>query len=1231
MTGKRYISFLAVVTVVLMAMALASELLYFSELDYKLRTRRFNKILAEKEKITEECLESLKIFMEHSEAQGSMSKEKIFRLAEQEGITILEYFNSSNLVYWSDNSFDVPKVIDSNLFDKPFVFIQNGWFLTKTVQTGSEKIVGLLRIRTDYGFENELVKNGFEKAFHVPANVGFSRDRNSSPYHVFNSKGDFLFSLIFPGEKDINYLIIIPLVLWTIFFLLIIFITVEFVLSLARRKKYLYALFVPVAIFAIVYSVFLVFSKPAVFFQTDLFSPYVFTLNNFIPSLGHLFLLSVLLSVISWIFYISLPLPVEKIRNNGNNYFILTLLLSAGAVLLALLHSVFSKLIFASNINFEPFKVLEISISTVFGISSMILLLLVPLLFLIKLFAAVKNVSRVVIIISVLTSLMIFLAASFSFNAADFPIAFFYVSVVAFAYYTARKQSGNFRLAIIFSLIFGLYALNYITILSEKKATDNIKVMAVSYSGENDPEAEYQLLDLWPELLKDTTLAGMMKAEYPVADVNKIRKYLNEKYFYGYWGNYNFDIIICRNDSPLWIESDNRFAENCFGFFEERIRKFGYQLTGTNFYFIDNQGGRAYYLGQMTFDQGSGIINRLFIELYADIDVFHAGYSELLLDKKYQGYSKLKSYSFAKYINGELALRTGEYPYQKSDNEYIGNDSEYNFFRAEGYNHTLFKNGNVTVIISRPLISWVDNVISFAYLFVFTLLFSSLLLLLIKRPEPARLVSFNFRQKLQVSFISILLFSLIAIGIVVAFYTINQYQARHYENIKEKMNSVYLELASRLEAESALSSDWRDDNNSSLNDILIQLSNIFNTDINLYDYTGFLMATSRPEVFYRNLTGRRMNNMAFLNMVYFRKSEYIQKEKIGALEYISSYVPFYNMEDKLLAYVNLPYFRMQSILAREISNLIVAVINFTLLLVLLAMSFAVFISGRLTSPLSMLSSGLASVKLGRKSEHLKYRGNDEIGELVRQYNIMVDEMEESAIKLRNSEREYAWREMAKQIAHEINNPLTPMKLNVQQLFKSWKDKVPDFEKKIERFTDNQIEYIENLSSIASAFSSFAKMPRTNPVEVDLIEQINTTLELFKNAGNVSFVVNWTQGNKVLIFADKEQLNGIFSNLIKNAIQSVPDDREGLVSIDIDSGPGTVIVTISDNGTGISEHVKSRMFTPNFTTKSSGMGLGLSIVKRYVENANGKIWFESQTGLGSRFFVEFPVSTPDQNS
>lgn len=1230
MINKRYRLFLAVITIIVITVAIISELIYFSDFDFNIRTRRFNKILAEKERIMEQCLSGLKVFLEHAETHSEFSQDNIFRLAGQEGITILEYFDG-NLVHWSDNSFDVPRIIDNDLFDKPLVFIQNGWFLTKTFQTGNEKIIGLLRIRTDYGFENDLVKNGFAKDFHVPGNVGFSTDKGSSPYHIMSAGGEFLFSLVYPAMAGMNYLIIIPLIMWTVSFLLVMLLTLELALSRGGKGKKMTGIFLSITIFSAIYILILLLRKPAVFFQTGLFLPYSFTLGEFIPSLGHLLILSLMVACIAFIFYILIPFPDYKGRKETGVYLSLTLLFSAGTALLAIFHNLFSRLVFTSNINFEPYKVLEISFSSVAGITSVIFLMLAPMLLFLKILSSASNIRPRIILLSVITSLTVFSAIPPVFSTSRISPVLFYLALVLYLWYAVIHRTGRFNITVVVSLLFGLYSLRSITVLSEKKAIDNIKVMAVSYSGENDPEAEYQLLDMWPQLVSDTVLTSMMNTEFPVADVNSIKEYLNEKYFKGYWGNYNFDIVVCRNDSPLWIESDNRFAENCFKFFEDRIRKDGQRLTGTGFYFIDNQGGRSYYIGQMTYEKGSGLSNRLFIELYADIDAFHAGYSELLLDKKYQGYSKLRDYSLGKYINGKLAVRTGEFPYLKTDDEYIGTVSEYKFFTTEGYDHTLFRNGNVTVIISKPAVSLVEIVISFAYIFVFTLVFSGLLLLLVKRPAASELFSFSFRQKLQMSFIGILLFSFIAIGVVVAFYTVNQYRAKHYENIKEKLSSVYLELENKLSSEKTLTSDWKDDDdNSSLNDLLIKLSNVFNTDINLYDYTGFLMATSRPEVFYRNLISRRMNDAAFLNMVYLKRSEYIQKEKIGTLEYLSAYVPFYNMEGDLMVYVNLPYFRMQSLLAREISNLLVAVINFTLLLILLTTSFAVFISGRLTSPLRMLSSGLASVKLGKKSEHLEYKGNDEIGDLVKQYNIMVDEMEESAIKLANSEREYAWREMAKQIAHEINNPLTPMKLNVQQLFKSWKDMVPDFEKNLEKFTVNQIEHIENLSSIASAFSSFAKMPATNPVEVDLADQINTTLELFKNSGNIKFRLDRPSGEKVIIIADKEQVSSIFSNLLKNAIQSVPDDREGLIGISLDVAQDKVTVTVSDNGSGIPEQLRSKMFTPNFTTKSSGMGLGLSIVKRYVENANGKIWFESQPGRGSQFFVEFPLYRSREN-
>ena len=1223
MRSKQYKIYLAVFTIAIIMVAMAAESVYFSDFEYRLRTRKFNKVLNEKETIIDNCLNSLKLMMDKGENVSSSAKENLFSVIENQG-TLLEYIDNK-LVHWSDNGFDVPLAFEDSIFTKPLVFIQNGWFLSKSLKAGNETYIALLRIRSEYGFENDLVKNGFVKDFGVPQKTGFSLDKDISEFQIKTKDGKWLFSLVYPTGRAESYFIIVPLLLWSFSFILLLLLILELVAFLSEKGKGLIAVLLSIPVLSGIYLIVLFLGRPAVLQETELFSPYRFTWNSFMPSLGHLFLFSILIAILANIFYRYFPLKEFSGRRPLKEYVILTILLIFSVLLLIVFNSIFMQLISGSNISFEPYKVLDLSVYSLIGFCSVVFLLLLPVFWLLKIFTVSQKLNPLTVFLSASTSFLFFQVFHFTGSGNILVLSLFWLILTTSMWLSFRRRTGLFNMTVIFSVLFGLFSLYYIILLSEKKTIENIKVLAVSYSSENDPEAEHLLLDIWPGMSSDTVLKAMLKNPLTNQDdVERISQHLHATYFSGYWGNFNLSIVTCDNNSPLWIGSENKMVESCFDFFNERIRKEGHQLTGTDFYFLENQGGRPYYVGRLFFKLPGNITNGLFIELYSDVDAFQAGYSELLLDKNYKGYVKLKDYSFAKYINGNLILRTGEFPYDKTDAEYVDKSFDYRIFNSEGFKHILYKNGNITVVVSKPELAVVDIFISFAYIFAFILLISNFLMAIMKRPDLKTLLNFNFWQKLLVSFIAVLLFSFISIGIVVAFFSIRQYQTKHHENIKEKVNSIYSELDSRFSMERNLTPDWRDESNSSLNELLIKFSNVFNTDINLYNKNGFLIATSRPEVFYRDLTSRRLNMDAFINLKDLTKSEYIQSEKIGSLEYISAYVPFYNNENQLLAYLNLPYFRMQSVLAREISNMIVAIINFTLLLIVITMSLAVIISGRLTSPLRMLSTGLASVELGKKSEHLSYIGHDEIGDMVKQYNRMVDEIEESAGKLANSEREYAWREMAKQVAHEIKNPLTPMKLNIQQLEKSWKDEAPGFGKKLELFTKNQIEYIENLSSIASAFSSFAKMPGAKPVEVDLLEQIKTTLELFKNTDNVAFRVNWPHESRIMVYADKEHLNGVFSNLIKNGIQSVPSGREGVIKIKPEVKGDKVIVSVSDNGTGIPERLQKNLFTPNFTTKSSGMGLGLSIVKRYIESANGRVWFESEMDKGSVFYIELPL-------
>ncbi|MGQ9619528.1 MAG: sensor histidine kinase [Bacteroidales bacterium] len=1226
MKNKTKLTRLILTTLIILLLAVAAETLYNSSLEYKVRTKRFNRILKTKETIMEECLASLKSLLEKGEEIGSISKSDINNIIREKEITVLEYLDGK-LVHWTDNSFDVPTVYDDTLFSKPFVFIHNGWFIPKQIQTGRERIIALLRVRSEYGFENNLVRNGFNPAYKVPIGTGLSFDEGKSQYGVFSNQGIKLFTLTWPAARVTSWFTFIPAGIWIIAFILIILLTLRILKLIAEKGKYILALLLSALLFMSYYCLILISAKPEIITETKLFSGYLFSYGKLIPSLGHLLILSILLVMISYVFYDCITIKPAAVKNNKQLIFFLSFLLTGGAVILTACHNIIAKLVFDSNIVFEPYRVLELSSDTLAGYITILLLMTVPALYLIKILKEVQSIDKPAVLPASLAVPVIFFVLTALISGHDiFPLIIFFVVLVQAIWFSLRKRIILFNITVFISLFVGLYILYYVIKLSEEKSVEQKKVLAVAYSTEHDPEAEHLLIDMWPKLSADSLLRKMVSKEFTTQnEIDSITYYLHNTYFAGYWGNFNLSVVSCRHDSPLWISSEEKMIDNCFTFFRERVEKYGHQITGTEFYFLEGQGGRSYYLGEIYYDADNNVKKGLFIELYNDVDSFQEGYSELLLDKKYQGYSRLKYYSFAKYINGFLVLRTGDFPYDKTDEAYVEREYDYRVFNSEKFKHVLYRSGNVTVIISSERISFVDVLISFAYIFAFTLLIVNIVLLFIRRPGLKSIFYLNFRQKLQISFITVLLISFISVGVIVAVFSVNQYKTRHLENIKEKINSIYTELESHLAAEPDLGSDWRDATSPSLNEFLIRLSNVFNTDINLYDRNGYLMATSRPEVFYRNLTSRRLNMDAFINLENLTKSEYIQREKIVSLEYLSAYLPFYNEAGNLLAYLNLPYFRMESVLTRQISNVIVVVINFTLLIIIITMIIAVLISRGLTAPLRMLSEGLASVQLGKKSEHLVYDGRDEIGEMVNQYNRMVDELQESARRLADSEREYAWREMAKQIAHEIKNPLTPMKLNIQQLYKSWKDGKPGFEKKLEKFTRNQIENIETLSSIASAFSTFAKMPSANPVNVNLIDQIKTTLELFKDTENVSFRVNWPVNFRIVVFADKEHLNSIFSNLIKNAIQSIPQGRAGMVKINMELRGDKAIVSVADNGTGIPDELKIKLFTPNFTTKSSGMGLGLSIVKRYAESMGGRVWFQSEKDKGSVFFVELPVN------
>jgi nitrogen fixation/metabolism regulation signal transduction histidine kinase len=283
---------------------------------------------------------------------------------------------------------------------------------------------------------------------------------------------------------------------------------------------------------------------------------------------------------------------------------------------------------------------------------------------------------------------------------------------------------------------------------------------------------------------------------------------------------------------------------------------------------------------------------------------------------------------------------------------------------------------------------------------------------------------------------------------------------------------------------------------------------------------------------------------------------------------------------------------------------------------------AYFLSTYITKSLKTISDKLRDTSLDQKNEKIVLEANSkEINLLIKAYNGMVDELEESALKLAQSEREEAWREMAKQVAHEIKNPLTPMRLTVQSFQRKFDTNDPELKQKLNDYSKTLIQQIDTMSSVASAFSNFASMPAQQNETLNVVNIVEMTLDIF----NEDYIVFESDEKSIISKMDRAQLIRIITNLVKNAIQSIPENQvEKSVLVSVKKQDNNVLILVKDNGIGIEPDNIDRIFEPKFTTKNSGMGLGLGIIKNIIENYKGTITFETEFGKGATFIVSLPI-------
>ncbi len=401
---------------------------------------------------------------------------------------------------------------------------------------------------------------------------------------------------------------------------------------------------------------------------------------------------------------------------------------------------------------------------------------------------------------------------------------------------------------------------------------------------------------------------------------------------------------------------------------------------------------------------------------------------------------------------------------------------------------------------------------------------------------------------------------------------------------------------------------------------IFDIDAIHNLQINLYDLDGQLLKSSKRTI-QRDTTELCLSAEVLNVLSNTLEHRYVVKNEENGQTFQSSYTYITDEKFKNLAILNLPYLENDDFLNRELKEFLLRLGYAYLVMILVAIGFAYFISKYITRSLKTISDKMNEIRLEKRNKKIEIESSsDEIETLVNSYNSMIEELEDSAVKLATSEREQAWREMAKQVAHEIKNPLTPMRLSVQSFQRKFNPEDENIHQKVEEYSNTLIEQIDTMSSIASAFSNFAKMPAQKSEILNVANIVKLSLDIF----NEHYITFYPDDEDIIAKFDRTQLIRVVTNLVKNGIQAIPEDSENpKIKVRVFSESDTVNITVEDNGSGISEDNKTKIFEPKFTTKTSGMGLGLAMVKNIVETYNGSITFTSQLGKGTIFTVAFP--------
>lgn len=733
---------------------------------------------------------------------------------------------------------------------------------------------------------------------------------------------------------------------------------------------------------------------------------------------------------------------------------------------------------------------------------------------------------------------------------------------------------------------------------NESNENAEMERFAKIIANETDLNFEKATIEILSQIKNDELLNTWISNGIMPSD-DSILSYFDKKYFnnldiYKY---YNRTLTVC--DSSTIIDYFD-IGINCEVSYLDILSES--KQINEYLYHYDDATSDIYYIAKIKLNN----IENLYIEFYKEKIFNKLSIDSDSTSNNYLIIPDLKNYSIAIYNDDILFYKYGNYLYPNNINNFIS--KEQGIHKGKNYKHLILNDldNNKTVVVTIESVRWMIYVTPLSLIFIVLLL--SYFIYTYFENDRKSIFKHSFHGKMQLMILVILAIAFFVIGLVSYLFLRNNIMKKTQISQYKQANIIRNNYEQNLYTKGLQDID-----------LIWDLSDSFLCDINIYDQTGSLICSSFDKIMF----GEAINKKAYNNIVDEKAGYFVQTEYYKGERNTSYYFPILDENNDIAAILNVLYFDFKSEYDDQLSNFVINYINIIIVLFGISSIIVIFITRKTLKPLKIIEEQMGKISLDGTNEPIDFKGHDEIAALVEEYNKMCRQLEMAANKLARNERENAWREMARQVAHEIKNPLTPMKLNIEYLQMLWDRKDPKFEENLKETLQSLLEQIDTLSKIATAFSDYAKMPENTPTTFDLVELLKNTIKIYDVEKNISISLIYNENEAWSIFADKNNLGRVFGNIIKNGIQAIGNDA-GHIEMVINRLGEKYRIKISDNGCGIKEEDKKKVFFPNFTTKSSGMGVGLSVSQDIIQGMGGSITFASKEGIGTVFSIDIPI-------